>query len=74
MTLVENDIEREARLRTQRSPAKDPVYDTTPHQPSIAARIDRNSPYLAGADIAAILVAAFMTLAPLAVAAYGVRI
>jgi hypothetical protein len=72
MTLVENDIEREARLRMQRSPATDPVYDTTLPHSSRTARIDRNSPYLGGGDIVAILVAAFMTLAPLAVAAYGI--
>jgi hypothetical protein len=72
MSLVENDIEREARLRMLRSPATDPVYDTPLPNASRTAHIDRNSPYLGGGDIVAVLAAAFMTLAPLAVAAYGI--
>jgi hypothetical protein len=74
MTLVENDIEREARLRMQRSPATDPVYDTNPNYGTEAVYIERDSPYLGGGDIVAVLVAAFMTLAPLAVAAYGIGV
>jgi hypothetical protein len=72
MTLVENDIEREARLRMQRSPATDPVYDAPLHHSASTARIDRNSAYMEGKDLVAVAVAAFMTLAPLAVAAYGI--
>jgi len=72
MTLIENDIEREARLRMQRSPATDPVYETALRPSSMTARIDRNSPYMEGKDLVAVAVAAFMTLAPLAVAAYGI--
>jgi hypothetical protein len=72
MTLVDNDIEREARLRAQRSPAADPVYDTATHRKAAPAYIDRNSPYMEGKDLLAVAVAAFMTLAPLAVAAYGI--
>jgi hypothetical protein len=72
MTLVENDMEREARLRTQRNPAADPVYETALHRKAAPAYVDRNSPYMEGKDLVAVAVAAFMTLAPLAVAAYGI--
>lgn len=74
MTLIETNIEHDARLRMQRSPATDPAYDATTHRDVAPAYIDRDSPYLGGADIVAVLVAAFMTLAPLAVAAYGISV
>jgi hypothetical protein len=56
----------------QRNPATDPVYDAPLHHAEATARIDRNSAYMEGKDVVAVAVAAFMTLAPLAVAAYGI--
>jgi hypothetical protein len=73
VTLAETETEQAARLRMQRAASHGAAYETA--QPALrhpAARIDRNAADLEGKDFLAIGVAAFMTLAPLAAAAYGI--
>lgn len=74
MTLLENDIEREARMRVESMRSTD-IADDTVVAPTIRAawpvRINRHSAYMEGQDIAAVGVAALMTLAPLAAYAIG---
>jgi hypothetical protein len=73
MTLTETETDQAARLRMQRTASHGAAYETAQPAPRPSpARIDRGSPYLEGKDFVAIGVAAFMTLAPLAAAAYGI--
>jgi hypothetical protein len=74
MTLVENDLEREARLRANRMRSadivNDPVFAPAMHTRS-PVEINRHTAYLEGHDISAMSVAAVMILAPLAAYAIG---
>jgi hypothetical protein len=74
MTLLETDIEREARLRTQRGRpidiTEEPVIPPLV-RPAAHTRINRDSSYVEGHDAAAFAVGAVMTLGPLLAYAVG---